>query len=220
MTVAPQSHTVSFSHEQAFSDVEALVKDIKAGKMVVLIDDESRENEGDVVIAAEHVTQENMTFMIKQASGQVCVAVTEETAERLTLDLQPQRHLPENQARFLVSVEAAQGVDTGVSAADRVTTVKVLANPNSKAADLATPGHVFPLLAHQEGLKGRSGHTEGALALCELAKCFPAAVICEIIKDDGEMARVDDLKDFCKNHGLKLGRIDQIKSYMEASEES
>ncbi|MAQ71216.1 MAG: 3,4-dihydroxy-2-butanone-4-phosphate synthase [Alphaproteobacteria bacterium] len=218
MTVAPQSQTVDFSHENAFSDVEALVEDIRAGKMVVLIDDESRENEGDVVVAAEHVSQENMTFMIKQASGQVCVAVTEQTAERLTLDLQPQRHLPENQARFLVSVEAAEGVDTGVSAADRVKTVKVLANPDSEAADLATPGHVFPLLAHQEGLMGRSGHTEGALALCQLADCFPAAVICEIIKDDGEMARVKDLQEFCKVHGLKLGRIDQIKSYIKAAE--
>ncbi len=201
-------------NESLFSSIEDVVADLKAGKAIILVDDEARENEGDIVIAAEHATPEAITFMVKRAGGLVCLALEHKKVKSLELELQPQRHLNDNQARFTISIEAREGVTTGVSASDRAHTIKTAISEQTKADDIATPGHVFPLMAHEDGLGSRQGHTEASIELARLAGCAPAAVICEVLRDDGEMARGSDLQDFAKTHGLKIARIDSLISYL------
>jgi 3,4-dihydroxy 2-butanone 4-phosphate synthase/GTP cyclohydrolase II len=198
-----------------FASPEELAAALARGEMVVLVDNPDRENEGDITLAAEFVSPEAINFMISHARGQVCLAITEELATRLELPLQPQRNLPANQARFTISIEAAKGVGTGVSPKDRAHTILTAIREGATAHDIATPGHVFPLIAAKGGLSERVGHTEASIALCEMAKLTKAAVICEVIAENGEMARLPELQVFCKKHGLKLGRIDTLKTHLQ-----
>lgn len=192
-----------------FNTPEELIEDIRLGKMVILIDDEDRENEGDLVLAADAVTPEIINFMAREARGLICLALAPEQIERLQL---PQMVSDEyndspNKTAFTVSVEASTGVTTGISAADRAHTVRVAANPLAKPSDLRMPGHIFPIRAQRGGVLKRAGHTEGSVDLAVLAGLHPAAVICEVMNDDGSMARVPDLMTFSKKHNLKIGTI-------------
>lgn len=189
--------------------IEELISDIKAGKMVILVDDEERENEGDIVLAADHVTPEKINFMAKFARGLICLSLTPEQTSRLQLALMvgdEANHSPHKTA-FTVSVEAASGVSTGISAADRAHTIRVASHPQAKPEDVIMPGHIFPIRAQKGGVLKRPGHTEGSVELAKLAGLNPAAVICEVMNDDGSMARLPDLQNFAKQHDLKIGTI-------------
>ncbi len=195
-----------------------LIEDLKKGKPVVLVDDEDRENEGDLVIAAESITPEIVNFMIKECRGLVCLSMGPSQIKKLDINLMvPENsNFSKNKTAFTVSIEAATGVTTGVSAADRSHTIKTAVNPNLKAGEIVSPGHVFPLIAQEGGTLKRAGHSEGSVDLAVLAGKTPAGVICEIINDDGTMARVPDLEKFCLKHGLKMGTIaDLIKFRIE-----
>lgn len=198
-----------------FNTPEELIADIKAGRMVVLIDDEDRENEGDLVLAAEHATSENINFMALEARGLICLALAPEQIDRLQLPLMIRDDLNQtpNKTAFTVSIEATRGVSTGISAADRAHTIRVAANPNATPADVRCPGHVFPIRAQQGGVLKRAGHTEGSVDLARLAGCHSAAVICEVMNPDGTMARVPDLRKFAIKHQLKIGTIVDLIEY-------
>lgn len=174
-----------------FNSPEELIKDIRDGKMIILVDDEDRENEGDLVLAAEHTTPDLINFMAKEARGLICLALSPEQIERLQLPQMVRDDLNDspNKTAFTVSVEAAEGVTTGISAQDRAHTVKVASDPNCKPFDLRMPGHIFPIRAQRGGVLRRAGHTEGSVDLASLAGLNPAAVICEVMNDDGSMAR-------------------------------
>jgi len=193
--------------------VEEALEDIKQGKMVIVVDDEDRENEGDLVLAAEKVTPEAINFMAKYGRGLICLAITQEIAERLQLPLQPRRGIDPHGTAFTVSIEARRGVTTGISAYDRAHTIKVAIDEKSGPNDIVTPGHVFPIIAKKGGVLVRAGHTEAAVDLAKLAGLKPAGVICEIMKDDGTMARLPDLEEFAKKHGLKIITIRDIIAY-------
>ncbi len=195
--------------------VLSAIEDVKAGKMVIVVDDEDRENEGDLTMAAEHVTPEAVNFMAKFGRGLICLALPEEAIERLKLPLMEQagRGAPPLGTAFTVSVEARHGVTTGISAKDRARTLKVAADPNSGPDDLVIPGHVFPLRARTGGVLVRTGQTEGAVDLARLAGLVPAGVICEVMNDDGSMARMPDLETFGKEHGLRIVSIADMVQY-------
>ncbi len=199
----------------AFNSIEELIEDIKHGKMVVLVDDEDRENEGDLVLAADHVTPQIINFMAMQARGLICLALCPQQIEKLQLPLmvRDDMNLTPNKTAFTVSIEASFGVSTGISAADRAHTIKVAANPLAKPSDIHMPGHIFPIRAQQGGTLKRAGHTEGSIDLAKLAGLNPAAVICEVMNEDGTMARVPDLKTFAKKHQLKIGTIVDLIQY-------
>jgi 3,4-dihydroxy 2-butanone 4-phosphate synthase/GTP cyclohydrolase II len=183
--------------------------------MVILVDDEDRENEGDLVIAADFVTPEVVNFMAREARGLICLSLTSEQIERLGIPLmvkEDQNYTPHKTA-FTVSIEAAEGVSTGISAADRAHTIRVAANPEAKPKDIITPGHIFPIRAKAGGVLKRAGHTEGSVDLAKLAGLNPAAVICEVMNEDGTMARVPDLRTFAAKHGLKMGTIVDLIRY-------
>lgn len=199
--------------ETKLATIEEALDDLRDGKMVILVDDESRENEGDLIVAAEKITPEMINFMIKYARGIVCLALTEEDTERLALPLMIKRNVNSTQAHFTISIEAATGVTTGVSAKDRAHTIKVAINEKSTSADIMTPGHVFPLRAREGGVLVRSGHTEGSTDLMRLAGMKPAAVICEILNDDGTMSRLHDLIPFAKQHNIKIISIEDLIVY-------
>ncbi|MDX9730291.1 MAG: bifunctional 3,4-dihydroxy-2-butanone-4-phosphate synthase/GTP cyclohydrolase II [Bdellovibrionales bacterium] len=192
-----------------------LIEDIRSGRMVVLIDDEDRENEGDLVLAADFVTPEAINFMVKEARGLVCLSLTHEQIERLQLPLMVREdsNFSPNKTAFTVSIEAAKGVSTGISAADRAHTIRIASRLDAKPSDVITPGHIFPIRAKDGGVLKRAGHTEGSIDLCRLAGLSPAAVICEVMNDDGSMARVGDLREFAKRHGLKIGTIVDLIRY-------
>lgn len=192
-----------------------LIEDIKQGKMVILVDDEDRENEGDLVIAADFITAETVNFMAKEARGLICLSLTESQIKNLGLSLMVKDEVNSspNGTAFTVSIEAAQGVSTGISAADRAHTMRVAADPKSTSADITVPGHVFPIKARKGGVLKRAGHTEGSIDLSVLAGCSPAGVICEIMNPDGTMARVPELKEFAKKHNLKIGTIEDLIEY-------
>lgn len=192
-----------------------LIEDIRNGKMVILIDDEDRENEGDIILAADFVTPEKINFMIAEARGLVCLALTEKQVNQLELSQMVPIHKnnSSNQTAFTVSIEATDGVSTGISAADRAHTIRVAAHPNAKASEVSTPGHIFPIMAREGGVLKRAGHTEGSVDLARLAGLNPAAVICEIMNPDGTMARVNDLKAFALKHDLKIGTIVDLIKY-------
>ncbi|MBK7001323.1 MAG: 3,4-dihydroxy-2-butanone-4-phosphate synthase [Rhodoferax sp.] len=189
------------------SPVEDIVADLRAGRMVILVDEEDRENEGDLVLAADHVSPEAINFMARFGRGLICLTLTRERCEHLQLPPMTVRNGDKKGTAFTVSIEAAEGVTTGISAADRARTVQAAVAKNASADDLVQPGHIFPLQAVDGGVLMRAGHTEAGCDLAAMAGCSPAAVICEIMKDDGTMARLPDLQLFAAEHGLKIGTI-------------
>ncbi len=189
------------------SPVEDIVAELRAGRMVILVDEEDRENEGDLVLAAEHVTPAAINFMARFGRGLICLTLTREHCERLQLPPMTTRNGTRHSTAFTVSIEAAEGVTTGISAADRARTVQAAVARGARAEHLVQPGHIFPLQAVEGGVLMRAGHTEAGCDLSALAGCAPAAVICEIMKDDGTMARLPDLQLFAAEHGLKIGTI-------------
>ena len=193
-----------------FTDVTGALDEIKAGRMVVVVDDEDRENEGDLTLAAEHVTPEAINFMARYGRGLVCLALTEERADYLRLGPMTLQNTSRFGTAFTETIEAREGVTTGISAYDRSHTIRVAIDPRSTAHDLARPGHVFPLRARKGGVLVRAGQTEAAVDLARLAGLIPAGVICEVMKDDGTMARVPDLIPFCEEHGLKMLTVAEL----------
>lgn len=188
---------------------EELIEEIRNGRMVILVDDEDRENEGDLVLAADHVTPEIINFMAREARGLICLALASEQIDRLQLPQMVRDELNEspNKTAFTVSIEASHGVTTGISAADRAHTVRVASSPSAKPSDVHMPGHIFPIRAQKGGVLRRAGHTEGSVDLALQAGLHPAAVICEVMNDDGTMARLPDLLKFAEKHALKIGSI-------------
>jgi 3,4-dihydroxy 2-butanone 4-phosphate synthase/GTP cyclohydrolase II len=189
------------------SPVGDIVAELRAGRMVILVDEEDRENEGDLVLAADHVSAEAINFMARFGRGLICLTLTRERCERLALPPMATRNGTKHATAFTVSIEAAQGVSTGISAADRARTVQAAVAPKAVAGDLVQPGHIFPLQAVDGGVLMRAGHTEAGCDLAAMAGCSPTAVICEIMNDDGTMARLPDLQIFAAQHGLKIGTI-------------
>ena len=202
----------------AISPVEDIVADMRAGRIVILVDEEDRENEGDLVLAADHVTPEAINFMARFGRGLICLTLTKERCERLKLPPMVPRNGTKMGTAFTVSIEAAEGVTTGISAADRARTVQVAVAAHAKADDLVQPGHIFPLQAVEGGVLMRAGHTEAGCDLAAMAGCTPAAVICEIMKDDGTMARLPDLQLFAAEHGLKIGTIADLIEHRSRTE--
>ncbi len=202
----------------AISPVEDIVADMRAGRMVILVDEEDRENEGDLVLAADHVSAETINFMARHGRGLICLTLTRERCERLQLPPMVPRNGTKMGTAFTVSIEAAEGVTTGISAADRARTVAAAVAPGATAADLVQPGHIFPLQAVEGGVLMRAGHTEAGCDLAAMAGCSPAAVICEIMKDDGTMARLPDLQLFAAEHGLKIGTIADLIEHRTRTE--
>ena len=200
------------------STTQEIVAELRAGRMVILVDEEDRENEGDLVLAAEFVTPEAINFMAKFGRGLICLTLTEAHCDQLRLPMMATRNGTSFGTNFTVSIEAAEGVTTGISAADRAKTVQVAVAKNAKASDIVQPGHIFPLKAQKGGVLMRAGHTEAGCDFAELAGLTPAAVICEIMKDDGSMARLPDLIEFAKEHGLKIGTIADLIHYRSQHE--
>ncbi len=196
-----------------FTDVPGAVADIRAGRMVVVVDDEDRENEGDLTLAAEHVTPEAINFMAKYGRGLICLTLTEERADYLRVFPMTAQNTSRFGTAFTESIEAREGVTTGISAFDRSHTIRTAIDPRSTAADLARPGHIFPLRARRGGVLVRAGQTEASVDLARLAGLTPAGVLCEIMKDDGTMARVPDLIPFCQEHGLKILTVAELIRY-------
>ncbi len=197
----------------ALNTAEELIEDIRAGKMVILMDDEDRENEGDIIIASECVTAEHINFMARFARGLICMPMTRERCETLQLPLMAPRNGSGFGTKFTVSIEAAEGVTTGISAADRARTVQAAVARNAVAEDIVSPGHIFPLMAQPGGVLARAGHTEAACDLARMAGFEPSGVICEIMNDDGTMARRPELELFAEQHGLKIGTIADLIHY-------
>jgi len=213
-TVAPQR--TSFS--EFISPTEELLEEARAGKMFILVDDEDRENEGDLVIPAQFATPDAINFMARHARGLICLAMTRPRVEQLGLPLMAQSNGTRHQTAFTVSIEARDGVTTGISAADRARTVAVAVNPELGREHIVTPGHVFPLVAREGGTLVRAGHTEAAVDFARMAGLNPAGVICEIMNDDGTMARMPDLVAFAQHHGLKLGTIADLIAHRRRTE--
>jgi 3,4-dihydroxy 2-butanone 4-phosphate synthase / GTP cyclohydrolase II len=193
--------------------IKEVLEDIRAGKMIILVDDEDRENEGDLCMAAEAVTPEAVNFMAKYGRGLICLTLTPEHLEQLRLPMMVQQNQSPFETAFTVSIEARTGVTTGISAADRARTIQVAANPEAKPEDLISPGHIFPLRAKRGGVLVRTGQTEGSVDLARLAGLQPAGVICEIMKEDGTMARMPDLEEFAREHDLKIATIADLIAY-------
>ncbi|MBU3638481.1 bifunctional 3,4-dihydroxy-2-butanone-4-phosphate synthase/GTP cyclohydrolase II [Polynucleobacter sp. AP-RePozz3-80-G7] len=200
------------------ASTEEIIAELSAGKMVILVDEEDRENEGDLVLAADHVTAEAVNFMAKHGRGLICLTLTRERCQQLNLPLMVRDNGTSMGTNFTVSIEAASGVTTGISAADRALTIKTAVAPNAKPSDLVQPGHIFPLMAQPGGVLIRSGHTEAGCDLAAMAGCSPTSVICEIMKDDGSMARLPDLLEFAKEHQLKIGSIADLIQYRSQHE--
>ena len=202
----------------AISPVEEIVAEMKAGRIVILVDEEDRENEGDLVLASDHVTPEAINFMARFGRGLICLTLTRERCEFLKLPPMAARNGTVYSTAFTVSIEAAEGVTTGISAADRAKTVQVAVDKNSLPTDLVQPGHIFPLQAVDGGVLMRAGHTEAGCDLAAMAGCSASSVICEIMKDDGTMARLPDLQIFAAEHGLKIGTIADLIQYRSRNE--
>jgi 3,4-dihydroxy 2-butanone 4-phosphate synthase / GTP cyclohydrolase II len=200
------------------SSAEELIDEARNGRMFILVDDEDRENEGDLVVPAQFATPDAINFMARHARGLICLALTRQRVEKLGLPLMSQQNGTRHQTAFTVSIEAREGVTTGISAADRAKTVAVAINPDSTRDDITTPGHVFPLLAREGGTLVRAGHTEASVDIARKAGLAPAAVICEIMNDDGTMARLPDLVTFAQHHNLKLGTIADLIAHRRLTE--
>jgi len=203
---------------KAINNIEAALEDLRQGRMVILTDSESRENEGDLILAAEKSTPEAINFMIKYARGLVCLPMSGEDLDRLEIPMMTKKNTSRLHTAFTVSIEAAAGISTGISAKDRSHTIRTAVNPNSGPKDIVTPGHVFPLRAKDKGVLEREGHTEGAIDLVKLAGFNSSAVICEIMSDDGSMCRQSELTAFAKEHGLRIISIEELKTYRLSKE--
>jgi 3,4-dihydroxy 2-butanone 4-phosphate synthase/GTP cyclohydrolase II len=202
----------------SISPMVEIIEEMRQGRMVVLLDDEDRENEGDLVMAAQFVTPADINFMAKHGRGLICLTLTEERGKQLNLEPMVTKNGTKMGTNFTVSIEAADGVTTGISAADRAHTIQTAVNVNARPADIVSPGHVFPLIAQKGGVLVRAGHTEAGCDIARLADLEPAAVICEILKDNGEMARLPDLLEFAAKHGLKVGTIADLINYRSQTE--
>ncbi len=198
--------------------IEEIINDLKIGKMVILVDDEDRENEGDLLLAADHVSAEFINFMAKYGRGLICLTLTENKAKKLKLPLMVEDNQGKLGTNFTVSIDASSGITTGISAADRAKTIMSAIQPNSDHTFINRPGHIFPLIAHSGGVLYRAGHTEAGCDLAALAGTTPASVICEILNDDGTMARLPDLLKFSKQHGIKIGTIADLIEYRSKKE--
>ena len=195
------------------SSINEIIKDAKKGKMFILVDDKNRENEGDLVIPAIKCNSQNINFMAIHGRGLICLALTKKQVDKLSLPLMSSINRSRMQTAFTVSIEAKKGITTGISAYDRAKTIKVAINQNTKKKDIVSPGHVFPLVSRSGGVLERAGHTEASVDICKLSKLNPSAVICEVMNEDGRMARYDDLIKFSKKHNLKIGSIEDLISY-------
>lgn len=214
---ATQNHTESKPMSQ-IATVSEILADIRAGRMVILTDAEDRENEGDLLMAAQFVTPEAINFMIKHARGLVCLPMDDDMVDRLGLPMMTQKNGAQYGTNFTVSIEAAHGISTGISAADRALTIQAAVSPTAHAEDIVQPGHIFPLRAQKGGVLVRAGHTEAGVDLAQMSGLIPAAVICEIINDDGTMARMPELMTFAKQHSLKIGTIADLIEYRSRTE--
>lgn len=207
------------TYEQSLiSPVEEIIDEIRQGRMVILIDDEDRENEGDIVISADAVTAEHINFMARYARGLICLTLTEARCRQLELPLMVKHNRAQLSTNFTVSIEAAEGVTTGISAADRARTVQAAVAANASPSDIVRPGHIFPLMAQPGGVLARAGHTEAGCDIAAMGDRTPAAVICEIMNEDGSMARLPDLQSFARQHGLKIGTIADLIAYRHQTE--
>src|SRR5579871_185619 len=202
----------------SLNTIPELVAELKAGRMVILVDEEDRENEGDLVLAADHVSAEAVNFMARYGRGLICLTLTEEHCRRLNLPLMVRDNRSPLGTNFTVSIEAATGVTTGISAQDRARTIQAAVAPDATPGDIVQPGHIFPLMAQPGGVLMRAGHTEAGCDLARLAGLTPAAVICEILKDDGSMARLPDLLEFAREHQIKIGTIADLIHFRSATE--
>ena len=200
--------------------IEEIIADIRLGKMVILMDDEDRENEGDLIMAADQVRAEDINFMALEARGLICLTLTEERCRRLELPLMVQENHASQGTNFTVSIEAAEGVSTGISAADRARTVRAAVNAKATAKDIVQPGHIFPVMSQAGGVLSRAGHTEAGCDLARLAGYEPAAVIVEIMNEDGSMARRPDLEKFAQKHNIKIGTIADLIQYRTVNEKT
>jgi 3,4-dihydroxy 2-butanone 4-phosphate synthase/GTP cyclohydrolase II len=200
------------------SPIEDVLEDYRRGKMVILVDDEDRENEGDLVIAAEFVSANDINFMAGQGRGLICLALTEDRCRQLNLSLMVNQNNSRYSTNFTISIEAADGVTTGISAADRARTIQTAVRENASAKDIVTPGHVFPIMAQPGGVLTRAGHTEAGIDLARLSGLVPASVICEILNPDGTMARLPDLVTFASTHDLRIGTIADLIRYRLGAE--
>jgi len=203
---------------QAFTDVPTAIEEIQAGRMIVVVDDEDRENEGDLTLAAEKVTPEAINFMAKHGRGLVCLTMTEERLDHLRIGPMSAENTSNYGTAFCEAIDARQGVTTGISAYDRAHTIKVAIDPATRPSDLARPGHVFPLRARKGGVLVRAGQTEASVDLARLAGLVPAGIICEIMRDDGSMARIPDLIAFCREHNLKMVTVAEVIRYRMQNE--
>lgn len=219
-TVLPLSGNVPSERTAGLNTVEEILEDLKAGRMVIIMDDEDRENEGDLIMAAELATPEAVAFMIRHASGIICVPMEENRLLSLDLPQMVANNSELHRTAFTVSVDLISGTTTGVSSSDRAATIRGLADANAKAADFARPGHIFPLRARRGGVLVRTGHTEAAVDLCRLAGLQPVGVICEVMNEDGSMARRPDLQAFAQRHGLKVGTIADLIRHRLRNERS
>ncbi|WP_051185836.1 3,4-dihydroxy-2-butanone-4-phosphate synthase [Magnetospirillum fulvum] len=210
--------SVVSAYRDYLSSIEDIVEDARQGRMFILIDDEDRENEGDLIIPAQFATADSINFMVKHCRGLVCLAMTRERIDHLGLKLMNSDNRSRLQTAFTVSIEARDGVTTGISAADRARTIEVAIDPALGAGDIVSPGHIFPLVAREGGVLVRAGHTEAAVDISRLAGLNPAGVICEIMNDDGTMARLPDLVQFAQFHGVRIGTIADLISYRRRNE--
>ena len=207
------SNIAEDTQNAVLSPIEEILDDARNGKMFILVDAEDRENEGDLVIPAQMVTPDAINFMAKHGRGLICLALMGERAAQLNLELMARHNESRNQTAFTISIEAREGISTGISAHDRAHTILVAIDPNHASREIVSPGHVFPLVAKEGGVLVRAGHTEAAVDIARLAGLYPAGVICEIMNDDGTMARMDDLVAFSRHHGLKVGTITDLIAY-------
>jgi 3,4-dihydroxy 2-butanone 4-phosphate synthase/GTP cyclohydrolase II len=212
-TATRTTQGVTTNRAQSIENVHRALEDVRAGRMVILVDDEDRENEGDLVMAAEKVTPEAINFMARHARGLICLSLTDERVRQLDLPMMVDENRSSRTTAFTISIEARTGVSTGISAHDRAHTIRVAVAPDAKPADLVSPGHVFPLRARPGGVLQRTGHTEGSVDLARLAGLGPSGVICEIMNDDGTMARMPDLVRFAEQHGLRILSIADLIQY-------
>jgi 3,4-dihydroxy 2-butanone 4-phosphate synthase/GTP cyclohydrolase II len=204
--------------KQKFNSIESVVADIRKGKMVIVVDDADRENEGDLILAAQHVTSATVNFMAKHGRGLICVPTNSERLQQLGIERMVRQNRESFRTDFQVSVDAARGITTGISAADRAKTIQIMAAPTAVPEDLVQPGHIFPLRARPGGVLQRAGHTEAAVDLAELAGCRPIGVLCEILNDDGTMARLPQLLKFAKKHKLKICTIEDLIEFRRTRE--
>ena len=218
MSSSEQSQEGSVSTESPFSTIDEALAEIREGRMIIVVDDEDRENEGDLVMAAQFATPEAVNFMAKEARGLICLALTPERCDQLGLKLMTAKNEAPLETAFTVSIEAVEGVTTGISAHDRARTVQVAIDPDASPRDIVVPGHVFPLKAKEGGVLERTGHTEASVDLARLAGLSPAGVICEVMNEDGTMARVPDLTTYAEHHGLKMITIADLIAYRRNNE--